>query len=102
VASRLADGTVYDLPDFVLPPFFDAEMIGEPDQPMSYCSQFSGSVGATKAFQVCPGGYAIVADVGKDGQIFARKRLMHIDVKPAAWREAMRGHAARRSNRRAG
>lgn len=86
-----ADGTVVDVSDFVLPPFFD------PEAPAG--SKFSQMGIPTAPGQVTPGGYAIVQNTNSEGQIFARlgraltkkspKRIFHATTPPPEWREKM-------------
>jgi hypothetical protein len=93
------DGTEVDCSDFVKPNYFNPDTPA--DEPTSH-------LGSCKGPMVCaPGGYLIVAQEAGETQVFGRtigghhERVLHADVAPPEWREAIRLLPYSRSSRRA-
>lgn len=93
------DGTEVDCSDFVKLNYFNPDTPA--DAPTSY-------MGSCKGPMVCaPGGYLIVAQEAGETQVFGRtigghhERVLHADVAPPEWREAIRLLPYSRSSKRA-
>ncbi len=99
VPLKLADGTLFDAPDFVFDDFFNFELLDEGPQPLSWLASINDSRGLMRPLSVGPGGYLITANIGAENNVFGRTKVLHATVDPAAWRTNAH-HESKRSSRR--